>query len=446
MPDRSFGVLCAQAMREEYAVIEHSKEKSIPQFFKLEDGCYRALNDIERRREVELIGTSVISKICESGSDTSFKNTWRKKIGTNKGLDDVSEHIAEVLIRSSAENKVRSFPYFPVAKGVVNLLSRHVVPSSLKPLPLYSTSVEYDTAAKAPLFTKVVDDIFEHDKAVVRFMFQLFGLILLGRPEQYFFVWLGQTANNGKSLLVKTLKSVLGQYFTFLPTAALMLKSHTSDGANPSIAQLAGKRLAVLSEPTAKQTLDASLIKQLTGDGHINVRENYGAPKDVRVEAVILMVANYMPAAHDDDNGLWRRAMIIPFNKTFSAEQDDKDLPDKLAKETSGIFNMMLDGAHDYLKHGLIVPEKIKHFVAQQRHDVDPFSAFAVDCLVLSKNETCSLKDIHACYIDWAKQNPRLRRLTKPEISKRLEKLYKKRVSGNLPMFDGVAVVKQSAI
>jgi P4 family phage/plasmid primase-like protien len=437
LTDRDFGAMCAEVMHAEFAVIEHPSKKGPPQFLKQEGGSYRLLTDIERRSEAERAAKEVIANLASEG----VQMAWLKKIGTIKGLNDVCEHIAEVLILKHEGNKVRSFPYFPFKGGVLNLLSLEVVPKKYRPLPVCANAIVYDPEAKAPLFTRVVNEIFENDETMVRFMFQLFGLMLLGRPEQYFFVWLGRSASNGKSLLVKVMKSVLGPYFTYLPTAALMVKSHTSDGANPAIAQLTGKRLAVVSEPTAKQSLDSSLIKQLTGDGHVNVRDNYGAPKDMQVEAVILMVANYMPAAMDDDNGLWRRALIVPFDRTFTPEEDDKNLADKLEKEKSGILNMMLAGAHDYLKHGLIVPEKVRNFVRQQRHEVDPFEAFFVDCLIESPGSVTFLKDIYAAYMAWHKQNTRFRRITKPELSKRLQRLFHKGDQGHLPVFEGVTVI-----
>jgi putative DNA primase/helicase len=441
LTDREFGALCADAMHDDFAAMESTNLRSGPLLLKLEGGNYRHLSDIEKRREVERVGKQVIAKLAGENEDSSFKTTWLKKIGTNKGLNEASEHIAEFLIAAHERNKVRSFPYLPVANGVLNLLSRELVPSRYMPLPMCSAPARFDPTATSPLFARVVREIFEEDDSMVRFIFQLFGLILLGKPTQNFFVWFGPTASNGKSLLVKTLKSVLGPYFTLLPTAALMVKSHTTDAANPSIAQLAGKRIAVISEPTAKQTLDATLIKQLTGDGHINVRDNYGTPKDMAVEAVLLMVANYMPTARDDDNGLWRRAVVVPFNRSFTAEEDDKELPEKLAKETPGILNLMLDGAHDYLRNGLVIPEKIKACIAAQRNETDPFASFSADCLLASAESSCHLKDIYAAYVEWSKLNTHLRRLTKQEISKRLEKQYVKRSSGNLPVFDGVDVL-----
>jgi phage/plasmid-associated DNA primase len=118
---------------------------------------------------------------------------------------------------------------------------------------------------------------------------------------------------------------------------------------------------------------------------------------------------------------MFDRAIVVPFNRTFTPEEDDKQLPEKLAKETSGILNLMLDGAHDHLQNGLVVPEKVRTCVAAQRQETDPYASFAADCLLPSPDTHCHLKDVCKAYVEWNKQNPRLRRLTKPEISERLK-------------------------
>lgn len=437
LTDREFGAMCAEVMQEEFAVVAPPNAKGAAQFFKRTENSYRLLSSIERRTETERAAKAVIATFT---SEAAVKNTWMKKIGTNKGVDDLCEHVAEVLILANEGNKVRSYPYFPFAGGVLNILSKDLVPQRYRPLPLWASLVAYDSTATAPLFMKVLYDIFEQDEAMVRFMLRLFGLILMGKPSQHFFVWLGPTANNGKSVLQKVLKGVLGPYYSGMATATLMVKSHTTDGANPGIAQLAGKRLAVISEPTGNQQLDSSLIKQITGDGYINVRNNYGTPYDMPVEFILLMITNEMPLARDNDHGMWRRAVVIPFNRTFTAEDDDPELPAKLVKEYPGILNEMLVGAHDYLRNGLNVPAKVRAAGAEQRQAVDPFGLFSTDCLIPSPGIETGLKEIFQTYEVWRKLNPRYRKLTKPELSKRIQEQYEKCIKVHLAVFVGVAL------
>jgi len=46
----------------------------------------------------------------------------------------------------------------------------------------------------------------------------------------------------------------------------------------------------------------------------------------------------------DDDDGIWRRLQMIPFNRRFSESERDPDLYEKLLLELPGILNWALDG------------------------------------------------------------------------------------------------------
>ncbi|PIL42175.1 hypothetical protein CR105_25565 [Massilia eurypsychrophila] len=115
LTDRDFGAMCAEVMHAEFAVIEHPSQKGPPHFLKQEGGSYRLLTDIERRSEAERAAKAVIANLSSDGVQTA----WLKKIGTIKGLNDVCEHIAEVLILKHEGNKVRSFRKRPAVPSMI---------------------------------------------------------------------------------------------------------------------------------------------------------------------------------------------------------------------------------------------------------------------------------------------------------------------------------------
>ena len=53
---------------------------------------------------------------------------------------------------------------------------------------------------------------------------------------------------------------------------------------------------------------------------------------------------NHMPHTRDFSEGMFRRAIILPFNRTFTAAEQDKKLKDKLRAELPGILNLGLEG------------------------------------------------------------------------------------------------------
>ncbi len=152
------------------------------------------------------------------------------------------------------------------------------------------------------------------------------------------------------------------------------------------------------------------------------------------------MATNAMPRVREDDEGFWNRALVMPFDRSFSKAEEDRELDEKLAKEYPGILNMMLDGLHDYLVNGLNPPDQVAQATKSQRVGADPYAAFFADFLVKSATATTKLKDIHAAYLTWQKQSQRFRQLSKTELSERLESEFKKRTVSHLPVFDGVAL------
>ena len=174
------GARCAVRMQDEFAVIQlHGGAKPEIQFLKLENGAYRVLNPIERRAEAEKHCHAVIAEMGKT-DDSDWKKELRRRIGTNRGMDGACEHIAEKLFQLQRGNEVKSYPYLPVANGVLNMLTRELVPSRYKPLPTKISSVSYDPRATAPRFSRVLDEIFEFNEPMKRFMLRLFGYFMLG--------------------------------------------------------------------------------------------------------------------------------------------------------------------------------------------------------------------------------------------------------------------------
>jgi putative DNA primase/helicase len=51
-----------------------------------------------------------------------------------------------------------------------------------------------------------------------------------------------------------------------------------------------------------------------------------------------LLAANHKPAVRGTDHAIWRRIKLVPFTVTIPEAEQDKTLPDKLAKEYPGIL------------------------------------------------------------------------------------------------------------
>lgn len=344
LTEREFARMIAEELADDYAVeLPDTLDKGKPIFYKWCDTHFCRLDEIECRSVIERAGKAVISVLKERGLGKEATSRLAHHIGKRRTLSDTCVDVAEAMANHSKTRGLRHHPYLCMKNGVLNLLTQELVPPRFRPIPMGGMcGVEFDPDATAPTFMTTLQEIFEGNDSLVHYLLRVFGYMLLGKPiEQIFIIFFGDKAENGKSVIQDVLIEIMGSYATPLATSAILTKSHVSDGATPSIAVLEGKRLAVVSENNAKHTLDSAAVKQMTGDRYLPVRKMYGDPKVINIEFLLLMVTNYMPKVTEDDNGLWRRIRLIPFNRSF-ADSNNKHLADQLRQELPGILNLLL--------------------------------------------------------------------------------------------------------
>lgn len=447
LTDRDLGRMIAAELGDLHAVTEtYSGDRRNLNFLAWNDSVYTLMKEIDRRNAVENAGKKVIADlISRGGLSHEVIVRLRHKIGRNRTLNEVCDHVADALVPESRHRIVGSFPYFWVANGVLNLLTQELVPARYRPVPIKGRSpVEFDPTATAPVFERVVREVFEEDEEVIRYFYQLIGYMTLGnQKEQIFVIFFGPKAENGKSTIEGIVSYIMGGYATILTTTSIMTKSHVTENAGSSTSQLEGKRLAVVSEINDRHSLDSGAVKQMTGDLFMPVRKLYSDSENIGIEFLLLMLTNKLPKVSADDHGLWRRMRIIPFNRKFTKEEIDPDLPAKLKKEAPGILNLMLAGARDYMLHGLVTPEKVLAAVGEQRKSVDSLATFLEDAVLVNVSDKTPMKKIYPAYEYWCNQNPGFSRMSKHELGKKLEeKGFKKVVSGNLPYFHGLRLIE----
>ena len=98
----------------------------------------------------------------------------------------------------------------------------------------------------APVWQKNVREVFTGDTDLMTYFQRAVGYSVLGgNSEQVLFICHGAGAN-GKSLLLETIKNVLGSYAQSMPISTLMRGKLNPSGANPEIA--AGYSVCFASE------------------------------------------------------------------------------------------------------------------------------------------------------------------------------------------------------
>jgi putative DNA primase/helicase len=264
--------------------------------------------------------------------------------------------------------------------------------------------IEYFSDEECPLFEQFIQDIMLEDSEMVGFLQRLTGYILLGLPiEHIFVIFWGENGRNGKGTFCRICQKILGSFArTFSPEMILLQRNPPSSG-NPraDLLHLQGTRMAIFSEINEKRSLDPSQIKNLSGGDIISARALFSNEiRNFTPSHTLLIQTNYKPEAPSEDNALWRRAVLVPFEAEFWPNPTkphhkpiDTKLEEKLLKEASGILNWLMRGCLDYQKRGLALPRKVKAAVESYREENNGIEIFLRDrCQKVSElSSKCSL-------------------------------------------------------
>jgi len=208
---------------------------------------------------------------------------------------------------------------------------------------------------------------------------------------------------------------------------------------------LHGARLVSINELPGGMMLDENITKQLAGREPISARYLYKEHFTFLPRFTPWVRTNHRPIIKGTDNGIWRRMVIVPFNRTFTLEEQDTGLEAKLLAEADGILAWMVAGAKRYLKDGLRHSPVMKAEVANYRSDSDLLGEFLSDRTNLSPTAETKQSELYLRYKIWCDSNG-LRPVTKRVLNEQLsERGIEQRKSGSVRYYTGVELPSISA-
>lgn len=206
----------------------------------------------------------------------------------------------------------------------------------------------------------------EETRQLVEFMQMVFGICCLGsRREQFLFILYGG-GSNGKSTMVDQISFCLGDYYDVMDSSVLMSKTSPVAAQN-AMAEEVGVRCLAISESSAGNRMDMSIVKRITGDGKISAQKKYGDIFSFNPKFNPIMMTNNLPIISETDYGTWRRIIPIPFNRKFTNEEKNVDLPIELCAETDKILGWCIKGYQRYMERGGNLETMIPNVIAEER-------------------------------------------------------------------------------
>jgi putative DNA primase/helicase len=265
------------------------------------------------------------------------------------------------------------------------------------------TPVPFQQDAPRPLrWARFLTEVISDDPEELAYMQRLVGLTLTGETSpQRMWLILGSGAN-GKSRFLTLLERLLGagsaSPLSQAAPASLMLNGRHG-GATPEIVRLAGRRLVTLSETSDEVTLNSALVKRLTGEDAVVGRGLYRDFEELTIQAKFLMATNRLPRITDTSEGMWRRLVVVPFDRTIPAASRDPKLGETLEAELPGILRWAVDGAVAFYRDGwLDEPERFRLQTHRYRGEQDLLAQFLVEGAVLEPGASVPAQDLQDAF------------------------------------------------
>lgn len=167
----------------------------------------------------------------------------------------------------------------------------------------------------------ILSSIFTHPDVLDFFITSCATFLEGYNINKTFYVWWG-TGNNAKSLIQSLVLKTFGEYCSTAPTSLITGRRTSSANATPDLCHVEKKLVVFLQEPNPDETIRAGVLKEMTGNDMMYVRQLFKNGRNVPFKTKLVLVCNNAVDIPSMDSALKRRIIVIPFTSTFLTERE----------------------------------------------------------------------------------------------------------------------------
>lgn len=445
----------------DFVVAQGSGVKFSPEagYFLLKGGVWRS-DRLDRTRAYVQDAADRIAQIAdrlghEADSDPengSKRKTarrwaaWARHSQSSRGIDAAMKELAALPgVATDVNDFDRHHDYLAVGNGVVDLRTGELMPHDPALLLTRKVEIDYDPTAKCPRWEAFLDEIFPNYPDLPAFMRRLVGYGITGRTDEQAFAVLWGKGANGKSVLTDTLTEVFREHTVTTPFSTF--EERGSGGIPNDLAALKGARLVMAAEGEQGKPMAEAVLKRVTGKDLIAARFMRKEFFEFRPTFLLLLATNFKPAFKGQDEGLWRRVKLVPFERYFAPHERDHKLGDALLAERAGILAWAVRGSIEWASKGLQEPAVVRDSTTEYRAASDVLEGFLPGVITSDEGarmETTLVFDLFREYAD-AGNFLDLKRWSARALYRALEERgHPRKKSGGKWFVDGVRRARQS--
>lgn len=222
------------------------------------------------------------------------------------------------------------------------------------------------------LWNSALNTFFCHDQDLIKYVQEIVGLVAIGQVYLEALIIAYGDGRNGKSTFWNTIANVLGTYTGHLSSDALTVGVRRN--VKPEMAEVKGKRLIISAELEEGKRLNTSTIKQLCSTDEIYAEKKYMKPFSFTPSHTIVLYTNYLPHVGGNDDGIWRRLIVIPFKAKITGHSDIKNYTAHLTENAGpAVMQWIIEGAQRIIKQNyqLSTPPVVQAAIEAYHADID---------------------------------------------------------------------------
>lgn len=263
------------------------------------------------------------------------------------------------------------------------------------------------------LWQETLATFFCNDQELIDYVQKIIGMAAIGKVYQEHMIIAYGGGANGKSTFWNTIARVLGSYSGKLSADALTMSNKRN--VSPELAELKGKRLVIASEMAEGMRLNTAVVKQITSTDEIQAEKKYKAPFHFVPSHTLVLYTNHLPKVGANDDGTWRRLVVIPFNAKITGRSDIKNFADYLYDHAApAIMSWIVEGAEKAIKANFKtrIPAAVSNSVKAYREANDWLGHFLSDCCEVGNQLTEKSGELYSQYRAYCAKNMEYTRST----------------------------------
>ncbi len=249
------------------------------------------------------------------------------------------------------------------------------------------------------LWEDTVNKVFCGDLELIDYVQRIVGMAAIGAVKvEALIICFGDGAN-GKSTFWNTISRVLGSYSGTLSADALTVGCRRN--VKPEMAELKGKRLIIAAELEEGMRLNTSLVKQLCSTDDIAAEKKYKDPFHYTPTHTLVLYTNHLPKVGANDDGIWRRLIVVPFNAKITGNDDIKNYSDFLVENAApAVLSWIIEGAKKAIDSNFRIapPTCVQNAIKAYRENNNWFGHFLDECCEVDKTYSQKSGELYQAY------------------------------------------------